>query len=224
MRYFVGDTETTGGPDPQGVCEIAWLEIDENLNIIGEVESLIDPQQKVYAGAIGIHGLYPEDLVDAPTISEFFNEVHFNSFGDEPVILIGHKVSFDEKFFKPFMPTLESTICSLRLARKFLPDAEDYKLSTLKAQYRLHGGTSHRALGDCHTCLSLVRMIQAQQNLPLTTLYKEAQKPSLISKMPFGKYKDQPIASMEKRYIAWALREMKELDIDLKYSLEQALK
>lgn len=222
MKFIIGDTETTGGPDPQGVCEIAWIEVDADFQVIERVSSLIDPQKRVYASAIGIHGIYPEELVDAPTISEFFNELYPGHFSHEPVVLVGHKVAFDEQFFRPFIPDL-TTICTLRLARRFLLDAEDYKLSTLKAQYRLDGGTSHRALGDCETCLSLLKLIQRQEDRPVFALHREAQKPILVEKMPFGKHKDQPIKSIDKSYIRWALANLKELDIDLKYTLEQAI-
>ena len=72
LRYYIVDTETSGTDETAGVCEVAFLEIDENFNELARVQSLIDPEVMISPSASGIHGLVDDDVKDFPTLSEFF--------------------------------------------------------------------------------------------------------------------------------------------------------
>jgi exodeoxyribonuclease X len=225
-RIVVLDTETTGGENPQGVCEVAWQTLDENLQPANFVHSLIDPEKPITFSAMGIHGIRPEMVTDAPTLSEFFEQVVPAQFpgtwedDDHDLVVVAHNVGFDLPLVRPFTKREPLAICTLRLARKFLPEAENHKLQTLRAQYNLAGGDSHRADGDVATCVSLVQMIVEREQRSLMTLYREAQAPILVEKMMFGKHKGVRIAELDKGYARWCLGNMAELDPDLRASLE----
>ncbi len=222
---MVGDVETTGANrNTDRVVEVAWLEIDENLNILDRQHSLIDPQMPISASASGIHGITAADVAEAPTLAEFFDEVlPAGFFGPEDeVCLIAHNVPFDRGFLQPHMPiTLE--LCTLRLARRVFPDAENHKLATLMYLLGLTRGKSHSADGDVETCLDLLRKICEKTGNGLQELLNEAMVPIWVEKMPFGKHKDKPLRSLPNDYIAWLLG-LDNLDADLRWSIEKVVR
>jgi DNA polymerase III epsilon subunit-like protein len=93
-RWIVGDTETTGtGPGAQ-VCEIAFAELDDDMNVVDRQYSLIDPQCPITPGAGGIHGIRSEDVADAPTLTQFFEHCYPQKRLRGDVVLIdNHKLS-----------------------------------------------------------------------------------------------------------------------------------
>jgi exodeoxyribonuclease X len=223
-KIIVVDTETTGQDEPVKVCEVAWQELDENLDTIDSVHSLIDPERPIKFGATAIHGIHNHEVVNAPTLDEFFYQVKGDPFKDCDVTFIAHNAKYDLPLLAPYMPSVANVVCTLRLARRFLPDAEDHKLATLRVQYQLGQGVSHSADGDVLTCLRLVRLIVAKEQRPLLTLAAEANKPMMLDKVPFGKHKGVPFMELDKGWAAWALKNLKDLDVDMKFSLEQRLK
>lgn len=224
QRVIVGDSETTGKVMPRKAVELAWLEIDDNLEVIDEVESLIDPQMHIGAGAIAVHGIYPADVADAPTIEEFWGSVRAGHFADDDrVILIGHNIQFDVPYFQPYVKGFADSVCTLRLAKVFLLDAEEHNLGALAVQYQLSRGKAHRALGDCMTTLNLLRLIQQIGGASIMDLYADARKPRACPDKlwQFGKNKGSTIGSTDKGYANWALKNMDSLDMDIRFTLEQ---
>lgn len=218
-RYFVADTETTGlGPQAKAV-ELAWAEIDADLNVIEMVHTLIDPEMPICPGASGVHGIVNADVQDSPTIEEFIEVVRGGPIAQE-LIFIAHNAVFDKPYYKAVMPGMIGDICTLRLARRFFPDAPNHKLQTLKFHLGLKSGDAHRADGDVVTCLDLLRRIVEISGLKLDELAFMTSQPQIVSHMPFGKYKGQAIAAIPKDYITW-LRKQQDLDGDLRYTLDQ---
>src|SRR5437899_9776245 len=133
IRFFVADTETTGAGPEDKVCELGWIEVDEHFNVLSETQSLIDPQYPISPSASGIHGLTNEDVEHAPTIEEYFSVDDPSCYGKkitDPIILIGHRISFDYRFLSPYLNVTQE-LCTLRWARKLYPHSDDHKLSTL---------------------------------------------------------------------------------------------
>jgi DNA polymerase III epsilon subunit-like protein len=218
-RFILGDTETTDAGKTAKVCEIAWVEVDEDLNIIDSQHSLIDPQARISATASGIHGITNIDVADAPTMAEFFEHIYGRRLTGD-IVFMAHNVKFDLRFFEPFVDNLVGTLCTLRLARRLLTEAENHKLPTLMYQFGLERGESHSADGDVRTTLDLLRLLKQKAGLPLIALADLSTTPLLVERWPFGKHKDKPL-TFDKGYVNWALKNMTELDEDLRWSLEQ---
>lgn len=223
IHYLIADTETTGASADDTICEFAAVEVDTQLNELARHHSLIDPERRISAGASGVHGITNDMLVDSPTMAEYLAQVmHPPLMGD--VVLIAHKADFDRgKLEKPFAAIgvqIVNQLCTLRLARKYLRDAEDHKLATLAYQYALDKGSSHRADGDVRTCFSLLRYIQIVSGKTLLALIDEMGRPQIMREMPFGKHKG-PIAGVPKSYAQWCLgpKGLTEIDPDLRYTL-----
>lgn len=216
MRYFIGDTETTGLKRAKAV-EIAFMEIDpDTFAIKDQWASLIDPEIPIEPGAQSIHGITPEMVEAEPTIEEFV-EVCMGGRIEDPCTLIGHNVQFDKPFFTPVMNVVQ-TFCTLGLARRLLPtQVENHRLGTLKEYFNLEGGEAHRALGDVLTVHQMLKILLPETGKSLLELL---QVPShTIYTMPFGEHKGKPLMDLPVQYRTWLLSV--NIDEDLRRSLMQ---
>jgi len=223
MKWLVADSETTSAKDDRGVCEIGWVEIDSEWNIINQVESLIDPQQPISPSASGIHGLTYDDVKDSPTLDEFFGEVHGKRF-QGPVTLIGHRIGFDRPAFEPYVDGEVFELDTLRYVRQLYPDMDDHKLSTCVYALGLprHFGGAHRVLNDVMWAYHLAKHIAERMNMTLPELARHAQRPMRIASLPFGKHRGEAIEAVPKSYLRWA-RENMTLDNDTLYTINSII-
>lgn len=216
LRWIFGDVETTGVSTTDRVVEIAWIEVDDDLNVLNQVSSLIDPQMPIPAGASAVHGITNQDVVGAPTIDQFMATAGLDQ-GD--VCLVAHSSGFDARYFGPFLSPGFNQLCTLRLARRFWPDADNHKLQTLRYMLGLAGGRAHSADGDLAPLVDLVRVMLAQTGYSLYELLDLSYKPLPISKMTFGKHKGVELTKLPRGYVSWLLG-LDNLDDDLRASLE----
>lgn len=227
VRYFVIDTETTSVEPTATACEVGFIEIDKDFNILQEQSSIVDPGQMISPGASGIHGIVNKDCESYPTMWEWFHESDPSCYGkvlDGPVVVIGHRVSFDVRFFGPFIPNLIQEICTLRYARKLYPHADDHKLQTLKYSLGLpKGGSAHRVMSDVMDSYHLCRHICDRTGMTLPQLADASKSPMEVLNMSFGKYKGEKFSNIPKHYLRWALENMKDLDSDLQYTIRKVL-
>lgn len=220
LKIIVADTETSGLTEQDGPCEIAWLEINEDFQVISEVRSLIDPEVPIKASASGIHGITDSDVVDAPTLKEFFHEVMNDPFTGFDLVFVAHNAPFDWKFFEPYVPNHHGTIDTLRLARHVYPDAENHKLQTLRYMHKLDGGDAHSAMGDVRVCLGLLKRVAEVEGLGIRELISLSYTPIDVQYMPFGKHKGAALSSLPGHYVKWLLN-LDNIDDDLRLSLEK---
>jgi exodeoxyribonuclease X len=218
LRALLADTETTGAEAHDRICEVAWFEIDEHLNVLNEVHSLINPEMHISAGASGVHGITDEDVASALTMQQFMDQLGYFAPDDE-VLLIAHNVAFDRRMLGAYLPIVDE-LCTLRLARRTWPKAENHKLATLMYLLNLPRGKSHSAHGDVHTCYALLCQIVEQSGKSLQELYDSACAPIWVEKMPFGKHKGLELRELPTSYIAWLLSK-DNIDKDLRWTLEQ---
>ncbi len=158
LRFIVADTETTGPTPADRVVELAWVELDADLQVIDRQHSLIDPQRPISASASGVHGITADMITEQPTLDEFF-DVIYGTYLTGNVVFCAHNAQFDLRYLGPYIPHLSAEVCTLRLARKYFPACENHKLSTLMYELGLVRGTSHRADGDVDTTVDRQRRI-----------------------------------------------------------------
>jgi DNA polymerase III epsilon subunit-like protein len=218
MRFLIGDTETSGLGAQAKAVEMAWIEVDEDLNILGQFASLIDPEQEIQPGAQAIHGIDADMVRDAPTLYELQTIVlpELKIDTENPVTLIAHNVKFDKRYFEPVF-NIAHTFCTLALIRSTHPSLPNHKLGTVKEQLGLDGGQAHRAMGDVLTVHSLLKHV-----LPSTgrTLAQHCATPRrTVYTMPWGQYKDKALSALPRDYRTWLLSI--DIDQDLRQSLMQ---
>lgn len=212
MNYHILDTETSGLSKDAGVCEIAWLEVDKDLNIISEFCTLVNPEVPIEEGAMRIHGITEDDVLGKPTLAEVAS--CFNG----PIQLVGHNCAFDMRMVKSAIQ-VESQICTLKLAREFIKNTTNHKLETLQKELNLPPQDSHSALGDVHTCRDLLLYLRENHGVTLEETAARLSIPKLLHTMPFGKHKGRVIANIAPDYRAWLLTQ--EIDADLRFTLER---
>lgn len=206
LRYKVADCETAGfkGPDStsSGVVEVAWLEIDEQLNVLDLRHSLINPGRPIEEGAQAVHGISDADVAFAPNLKTFYG----NAWDRSPTVFIAHNKNFDLKFLAGEIEHLVAAVCTLELARQYIPEAPNHKLPTLASYLNLTPGKAHSAAGDCETTLQLLAHILKITGRTLPELVKLSQKPKAIPVMPFGKHKGTAFHELPTDYLDWLLK------------------
>jgi exodeoxyribonuclease X len=210
MNYHILDTETASLKG--GVCEIAWLEVDKDLNIVSEFCSLVNPGVPIEEGAMRIHGITEDDVRGQPTLAEV--TACFNG----PIQMVGHNSAFDKRMIKDAVQ-IETLICTLKLAREYIKHTTNHKLEVLQKELNLPVQDSHSALGDVHTCRDLLLYLREKHGVTLETVAARLSIPKLLHTMPFGKHKGRVIANIAPDYRAWLLTQ--EIDADLRFTLER---
>ena len=220
MKFLISDVESTGlHPPPapaSGVVEVAYLELDMNtLEILDEGYSRVQPGCLIHPEASKVHGITDADVIHAPKLGEVYKF-------EDAVIHSGHSAAFDLKFLAGQYDNLIGSLCTLALARQYIHDSPNHKLGTLVDHLGLQKGQAHNALADCHMTRHLLIHIIEKSGRDLKAHIAAARKPKVIMQMPFGKYKGQKIATLPRWYIDYFAD--KEIDPDLRYSFDQALK
>lgn len=153
-RLVVVDVETTGVATARGgrVIEIGAVAIEDG-RIAGEFSSLIDSGAQISFHAYQVHGISAQMLSGQPLPHQIWPDFA-NFIGTAE--LIAHNAPFDRSYVCHELSLLGTTLtnpwhCTVRLARKRLPQLPNHKLDTV---YRhlfgsLPSGVQrHRALDD----------------------------------------------------------------------------
>ena len=153
MNFIAVDFETAN--EQRGsACSVglAWI---QDREIVRVEERLIRPKEMRFSEFnIGIHGIHPEDVEDAPEFPEVMDE-----FRDEfkAAVMIAHNASFDmsvwrstlDKYNRPY-PEF-NYLCTLWMARKVWDDLPSYRLSDL-GNYLGISFKHHNAAEDAAAC------------------------------------------------------------------------
>ena len=157
----VFDFETTGlDSESDHIIEIGGLKTIDG-KIVEEFSHLISSPTPISEVITNITGITPEMLVGMPTIEEVLPE--FLSF-IEGAILVAHNAEFDMAFLRKAcqMQGLQldwPAFCTLKLARKLLPDLESKNLDSLAEHYQLTFEARHRSIGDCKVTSSVLQAL-----------------------------------------------------------------
>lgn len=163
----VVDLETTGLSPETGarIIEIGAIRISRG-NLAEKFQSFMNPGIPLPEETTNITGITMESLSEARTCEEVLPQ--FLKFvGRKPVI--AHRAEFERQFLDAeclaagLLPPDLRYICTLKIARRRIPNAPNYKLETLVSYLNLpHEGTFHRALTDAvataHLWLHLQRL------------------------------------------------------------------
>lgn len=206
MNAYIFDTETTGTQAPD-IIEAAWLKVDAptTLQVLEQFEQRYQPRHPNALGALAVHHIYDEELVDCPPCTSFALPADAN-------YIIGHNIDYDwEVADKPDI----KRICTLALSRMLLPQLDSHSQSALiyyffRAHARERLRSAHSALADVQNCKYLLQKLIALLPTPVSTwaeLWEQSEIARLPVVMPFGKHKGTPIAKLPIDYQEWLLRQ-----------------
>jgi exodeoxyribonuclease X len=150
LRYAVVDVEGNG-QQPPDLVELAVVPIVGG--VLGEPMSwLVKPETPITSFAKRIHGISNEAVADAPVFTSVQDEVLRALDADA---LVAHNAHVDLGVLERKLGDWKrpEVFDTLKLARRLLPDAGNYKLGALVDAFRLAEGlpdglTPHRATYD----------------------------------------------------------------------------
>lgn len=158
MNFTAIDFETATGKR-SSACAVGIVTV-ENGAIAEEFYSLIQPPDNSYFGMnIAVHGIRPQDTVNAPTFKELYPEIKARLQG---VTLVAHNEVFDRSVLKRTMEHYaldyaeldlpDRWECTMRIykAKGFVP----YKLNCCCEQLGIEL-RHHEALSDAIGCAHL---------------------------------------------------------------------
>ena len=156
MNYIAIDFETATG-SMNSACSVATVEVRDGQLKEGWTTLIQPPGLRFDSFNIGIHGISPKDVADAPTFAEVWEELKERLAGK---IVVAHNASFDMGVLKASLlanhlqAPLFRTCCTVRISRKVWPDLVDHKLNTVGAHLNINF-QHHRALDDARTCAAI---------------------------------------------------------------------
>lgn len=163
-QWLIVDTETDGLYLPIHVVEIAgqkmrgWVPDGDPFRVLLNHDVPIDPM------AEAVHGYSREYLrkngIDPIKAHELFYAYSRNL----PIVAYNLSFDWDRALFPEYdrlhLPTAGSKgFCALTLARRTIPEADNYKLETLKLLFAIKTGASHRGRNDVATLLEMLTRI-----------------------------------------------------------------
>ena len=151
-EFVVFDTETTGTKPPYArMTEIGAYRI-KNGEIVDEYQTLLNPQKAIPPFIVSLTGITNEMARRAPLFAEVAPDL-LEFLGDS--VLVAHNAPFDMSFLNHEIGRVYSErklinqhLCTVRLARKLLPDLKNHRLHTVAEHFSIPIYNRHRAAGD----------------------------------------------------------------------------
>jgi DNA polymerase III alpha subunit (gram-positive type) len=174
-KIIVIDFETTGISGDKRAVEIAWFELNRNLEIVDERSSLINPQIPIPKRASDVHGITDRDVRDQPTLDEFMIQMNRNPFIDEKVCVVAHNISFDLPLFRKYCGGIIE-LCTLKLARAVFPDLPNHQLGTISKTFGFMHESAHRARSDAMQVVHFLTLVQSAHGMDIDRMVMLASK------------------------------------------------
>jgi DNA polymerase-3 subunit epsilon len=159
LNFTAIDFETANGASASP-CAVGLVKVAEG-KIVDTFSTLIKPPYPndwFATGNIGVHGIYPQDVVDAPTWAEALEEM-LGFIGSDD--LIAHNAGFDMGVLRASAALIEYELpdlrygCSLVMARKTY-NLDSYRLNQVAYAIGHEEFDHHDALADSDACARIV--------------------------------------------------------------------
>ncbi len=160
------DLETTGlYATNDKITEIGAVKIKDG-SIVDTFSTFADPERAIPAKIVQLTGITDSMVKGAPSQSEAVR-AFLDFCGD--AVLVAHNAPFDTGFIRKACQDMGveynyTSVDTVAIARKILPDAPNVKLDTLAKHFRLGKFNHHRAVDDAEMLtnifLNLVRLLE----------------------------------------------------------------
>lgn len=196
MEYAIVDIETTGSyAAGNKITEIAVF-IHNGKHILERYHTLINPQLPIPLHIEALTGITNEMVAEAPSFDEVAAEI-FRLL--QKRVFVAHNVNFDysflaEEFKRCGYVWRVPKLCTVRLARKIIPNQASYSLGKLCQNLGIPIRDRHRATGDAEATVKLFEFLlqKDKEHIIENTLKKtkEHRLPTHINEEDFLKLPD----------------------------------
>ncbi|MEN9359315.1 MAG: hypothetical protein RL095_850 [Verrucomicrobiota bacterium] len=161
MNFTAIDFETAN-PSNTSACSVAVVEVHDGV-IIAEKAWLIHPETWFSRFFIGIHGIHPAQVADAPNFARLWPELLPWIAGRH---LVAHNMKFDRRVLtqslkRYSLPQPEfTTSCTYQMAVQHCQDLPNRQLPTVAAACGVELSRHHDALADARACAGIAIWMQ----------------------------------------------------------------
>ncbi|UOX33571.1 GIY-YIG nuclease family protein [Flavobacterium sediminilitoris] len=164
--YAILDIETTGGQyNEEGITEIAIYKFDGH-EIVDQFISLVNPEKPIQPFVVKLTGINNAMLRSAPKFYEVAKRIIEITEG---CVLVAHNAAFDYRILSTEFRRLgytykKSTLCTIELAKKLIPEQPSYSLGKLVRSLGIPIADRHRANGDAMATMKLFRLLLSKDS------------------------------------------------------------
>lgn len=159
--YAILDIETTGGQyNEEGITEIAIYKFDGH-EVVDQFISLVNPEIPIQPFVVKLTGINNAMLRSAPKFYEVAKRIIEIT---QDCVIVAHNASFDYRILRTEFRRLgfdysKSTLCTVELSKKLIPDQPSYSLGKLVRNLGIPMADRHRATGDAMATVKLFKML-----------------------------------------------------------------
>ncbi len=242
-KYIILDTETTGTQEHDRIIQLGYLVLDhQKTEVYNEFCSSDIP---ITYQAMAVHGITQETIEGKPSCHDTEAFQQLNALNVNENYLIIHNAPFDLGMLEKEGFTCNmKLIDTLRVAKHVFEDEEAHGLQYFRYKLGLYKKEAaeaealgivvkaHDAIGDVLVLkLFLSELRHAVQEKfprvnPVAMMVELTQKPVLVHTIRFGKYRGKSLADVaqeDSAYLNWMLKNMENLDDDMRYSIQYYL-
>ncbi|HXT15565.1 MAG TPA: 3'-5' exonuclease [Gemmatimonadaceae bacterium] len=164
--FVVVDVETTGTRAFAGdrVTEVAVVHVQNGVATT-VFDTLVNPERSIPPAIMAITNITREMVKDAPRFADVCDQLLGVLEGN---VFVAHNAGFDWRFISAEIqrvtrrPLEGRTLCTVRLARRLVPQLRRRNLDSLASYYGIDNSARHRAGGDAlATAHILLRLLDA---------------------------------------------------------------
>lgn len=176
MKDFVVIDFETASAQRHSAVSLALVVVRDG-EIVDKFYSLLQPSTPFSEQNSRIHGIYPQDVIDAPDFSEVWPYIS-NFFTDDQLV-VAHNAAFDAGVLSATLQYFDLQVPAYRLldtvrtSRRVHPELTNHKLNTVAAHLQIPLAQHHNALDDASaTANILLAQIQSVGSTALADLIK----------------------------------------------------
>jgi len=232
------DIETTGIDKNDKICSIGIISLKNG--IVELKYELINENKKITPSASSIHNITNEMIKDKVKFKDGEIYAFLDKHNNTDTVLIMHESKFSlEYLLRSGFKWIGKVIDTKRVVKHLIPESQIFSLQFLRYELKLykrekaesvvcginHKIVTHNALDD-----ALIVKLLYEYLLDYATTDEMCElslKNVLVEKLHFGKYTNRYIEDIvmnDRKYIEWLLKNVSDLDDDLKYTIKYYLR
>jgi len=241
-KYIILDTETTGASESDKIIQLGYIVLDaKDIEVHNEFCSTDVP---ISYGAMEVHHITPELIEGKPLCVDTMAYQRLEALNTPDNYMIIHNAPFDLGMLsKEGYENKMQLIDTLRCAKHAFADEDAHRLQYFRYKMGLYKDEpkeseklgvevkAHDAIGDVITLKLFLSKLRerVQENYagnPVDKMVELTKTPVLMKKIRFGKHKGKELADValeDAGYLRWMLDSMKDMDEDLRFSINHYL-